>query len=579
MIEPDEIDPTTEEREQAEAPPIPALKDVASETGIVAFEGEFNAVQKDPEEPQSAPITETEGAQNLPSARSLAQLLEEEAAVRHRMDLQEERLARTEQELHDVAETLQSQIAELEKYTHQAVQTLEEQTSQRLGTLESAEIVRQKAAQRMVAIGKALHEARKQDVYRQAWESAPVLLRLKFVRELLPENHMFQKVLKEAAPLEELRRRGHDLEAWLTNYPALFADAAQSLLDSCSALSRAEQGEMQPAELLAARALQDTRDALASTLQALGLTWIAPTLGEPISADHEVIGEESSPLGAGRVARVRRRGFRFQGRLALPAQVLRAAASSGVTVTTSSERTQGAAISAPLSTAEERTEEEQADRTSPTAAASTVPLEMERGLQPETYVSQTDSRTSDNRPEASVQDGAGRGAVGQTAERVEGEMPDWLRLLSQRTFGCEIPAVSRLMEQLLALKDLPVRIASVSEEAVAALLTDTLLPLLPLLGLRYADSLSDIPENWGTVFLEARPPLLEWLEKRMELRLVAPARGDGFDARTMEAVETRRTVHEKENETVAKLERIGVVWRARPLIPAQVVRYTTGGVA
>ena len=576
MTDPEKIDLITEEREQTAAA---ASGDSAYETDMADFAGDLDTGENDPIE--NGGETTTESETQLPSASTLAQLLEEEEAVHRRMDLQEERLARAEQELRDIAETLQSQIAELEKYSLQAVQALETQTDQRLSTLESTEIVRHNATQRFVETAEYVSQARKQDVYRQAWESAPVILRLKFVRELLPENHGLQNVLKEAAALEELRRRGHDLEAWLSNYPALFADAMQALFDNGIklAIEKADRGETQPAEILAAQALQDTRDALVSTLQALGLKWIMPEPGEPISADHEVIGEESSTAGAGRVARLRRRGFRFQGRTALPAQVLRAAASSGATITAPSERPQAAAVSGPLSTAEERTEEEQADRTSPTAAASTVPIETERGLQTETYVFQPDSRTSDNRPEAGVQDGASRSAVGQTAERVEGEMPDWLRLLSQRTFGCEVPAVSRLMEQLLALKDLPVRIASVPEEAAAALLTDTLLPLLPLLGLRYADSLPGIPENWGAVFLEARPPLLEWLEKRMELRLVAPARGDGFDARTMDAVETRRTVHEKENETVAKLERIGVVWRTRALIPAQVVRYTTGGVA
>ena len=574
MTEPEKIDPIAGDREQTAEPGF----EVASETEMEDLLNDLDATENDPIEDDGA--METESETQLPATRTLEQLLAKEEAIRHRMDLHDERLARSEQELRDVTETLQSQIAELERYSHQAIQALETQTDLRLSTLEATEKLRLQAMQRLAENREALTQARKQDVYRQAWESAPVLLRLKFVRELLPENHAFHNVLKEAAALEELRRRGHDLEAWFTKYPPQFADAAQTLLESGIKLEiEIHPGETQPAELLAARSLQDTREALASTLQALGLQWIAPEPGEPISADHEVIGEESSTFGAGRVARLRRRGFRFQGRLALPAQVLRAAASSGATVTPPSERTQAAAVSSPLSTAQERREEEQADRTPPTVAVSPSPGERERGSEPETFESRTDSGTSGNRPEADMQVGALRNAQGQSEGRIEGEMPDWLRMLSQRTFGCEIPAVPRLMAQLLALKDLPARIASVSEEAATTLLRDTLLPLLPLLGLRYADSLPDIPETWGAVFLEARLPLLEWLEKRMELRLVAPARGDGFDARAMEAVETRRTVHEKENETVAKLERIGVVWRARPLIPAQVVRYTTGGIA
>ncbi|MCW3054103.1 MAG: hypothetical protein JWN14_3273, partial [Chthonomonadales bacterium] len=433
MIEPEEFDPTAGEREQAETT-VPG--DAAYETGMADFAGGLNAGENDPIEDGGETATESE--MQLPSARTLEQLLEEEEAVHRRMEMQEERLARAEQELRDIAETLQSQIAELEKHSQQAVQALETQTDQRLSILESTEAVRQKATQRFVESAEYVSQARKLDVYRQAWESAPVILRLKFVRELLPENHRLQNVLKEAAALEELRRRGHDLEAWFTKYPPQFADAAQTLLDSGIKLEiEIHQGETQPAELLAARALQDTRDALASTLQALGLTWIAPEPGEPISADHEVIGEESSTFGAGRVARLRRRGFRFQGRMALPAQVLRAAALSGATITSPSERTQVAAVPSAIPAAQAPIAFGQEERMPPSTADAAVPNNNSDPEQ-ETYQLQPGPEIPGIPPETGPASPANRNAMGQAEGISESEMPDWLRMLSQRTFGCAV---------------------------------------------------------------------------------------------------------------------------------------------
>lgn len=447
---------------------------------------------------------------------ALTQLLAAAEAVRSRLNTQDKRFGQLERDLQDTAEALLNQIADLEKQSQQAVQALEARSVQGLSALEvrieTAESGRQEAEKRVTdAEAQVLQERKRQDVYKQAWQSAPLTLRLKFVRELLPGSHSLQNVLKEAAALEDLRRRGHDLEAWLSNYPALFADAAQALLTGGSAgAPESSVLDTHPAEVLAVQTLQETQAALETTLQALGVAWVAPAPGDPVLPEHEVTGEEISAQGTGRVARLRRRGFRFQGRLALPAQVVRAAASPAATMPALSEHDQ--ATDAP---------------TAPQPAAE----------------------------------------------------PDWLRMLSQRTFGCRLPAVSALAERVFALQDLPARIAAEPVAEACALLTERLQPLLPLLGLRYEDGLPDIPSEWGAVFLEVQKPLLAWLAETLGLSVAAPLRGDGFDARTMQALETRRTVHAKENETVAKLERIGIVWRERPLILAQVARYTTGGIA
>lgn len=562
MTEPQEIDPPAMQTAQPDAQTAPDRRDAV---GAEEVSDVLDSV-----EDRAERVTEAADDRSLPTAHTLAQLLAEAEAVHGRLD-------RTEREIQDVAEALLNQIADLEKRSEQALQEVAAQAAQRgsalEGRIEAAERARQEAERRVTdAEAQALQARRQQDVYKQAWQSAPLTLRLKFVRELLPDSHSLQNALKEAAALEELRRRGHDLEAWLSNYPALFADAAQALLSG----EGAPAPETHPAEILAAQTLQETRAALETTLQALGITWVAPAPGDPVQTEHEVIGEESSPYASGRVARMRRRGFRFQGRLALPAQVLRATTAAN-RVPAPSEREQAAATPAAAPAGEEPVNSAPESPRPSVVPDSTSPAERDRRTA--SYQSATEPDAVGDAPRAGAQADTAGSAAGQAQHRDGNDLPDWLRMLSQRTFGCELPAVSRLAEQVIALKDLPARIATEPEEAACILLTRALEPLLPLLGQRYADGLPDIPETWGAIFLEARQPLLEWLGTSMELALVAPARGDGFDARTMEALETRRTVHAKEDETVAKLERIGVVWRARPLIRAQVVRYTTGGIA
>ena len=484
----------------------------------------------------------------------------EKETFAHRLDSQSERMSRTEREIQNVAEALLNQMAALEKQSQQAIEALAAQSGHTMRTLEArieaAESARQEAERRVMdAEAQVLQERMRQDIYQQAWQSGPLTLRLKFVHELLPESHALQNALKEAAALEELRRRGRDLETWLSNYPALFADAVEALLSGGDvADSEREILETHPAEILAAQTLHETREALDATLKALGITWIAPAPGDPILPELEVVGEERSPQRAGSVARLCRRGFRFQGRLALPAQVLRAvAAAAEPALPAHSDPPKARETPAPASATEEP---------SFSLPAAEEPLV---------------SIPAAGEPPGSLPAAEEPAASARAAEELPDALPDWLRILHQRTFGCELPAVSLLTEQVFALKDLPARIAKGSEEEGCVLLVQALTPLLPLLGMRYEDGLSGIPEAWGAVFLEARQPLLTWLQARMELSPVAPARGDGFDARTMEAVETRRTVHAKEDETVSKLERIGMIWRARPLFRAQVVRYTTGG--
>src|SRR5579871_6832536 len=113
-----------------------------------------------------------------------------------------------------------------------------------------------------------------------AWCEAPLPLRLKFVRDLLPAEHPLQPVLKEAVGLEELRGSGGELETWLTGYPSLFADAV-------------DRFEKQPAcgpsivERLAAETLREMRQGFETTVEAMGIEWIQPAAGAVIGEEYE----------------------------------------------------------------------------------------------------------------------------------------------------------------------------------------------------------------------------------------------------------------------------------------------------
>jgi len=181
-----------------------------------------------------------------------------------------------------------------------------------------------------------------------AWQSAPLLLRLRFAQELLHADHPLQPALKDAAALEDLRRRGRDLEAWLTNYPALFVEAVSRVGVWECAHSHTPGSA---AETLAAETLAEACQTLDASLAALGLEWIAPEPGSPITEEHEVVDEEEVAQKPGTVARLRRPGFRWQGRLYQPAQVLRARAKSErLVVSGSAERTSPTTHHLPLIT-------------------------------------------------------------------------------------------------------------------------------------------------------------------------------------------------------------------------------------
>jgi molecular chaperone GrpE (heat shock protein) len=372
----------------------------------------------------------------------------------------------------------------------------------------------------------------------QAWRDAPLPLRLKFVRELLPTDHPLQPVLKEAFSFEELRRNGRELETWLTGYPSLFADAVDRL-------ERQPDCSTTPAETLAIETLGEARQTFAAAMEALGIEWILPTAGAVIGDEHEVVGEQASSVPTGRVAGLQRRGFRQRGRLLLPAQVTRA-------------------LPLRVSTPETRHPESVAPITKPESVYQQPTTD---GQQPITPIQNPDNRqpTTDNHPPSSIH---------QLPVTSIDPWPDWLRAFQQRSMGCEVPIIKQL---LVVLRELAQMVSQYAAGARSeADLLARLEPLLPLLGARHMPSLLALPGGWGEVVGEARDGLLAWLSSVLDILPISPDPGDPCEAGTMQVTGTRRTAHAHEDGTVAKVERIGLRRGKRVLFRAQVLRYEMG---
>jgi hypothetical protein len=145
--------------------------------------------------------------------------------------------------------------------------------------------------------------------------------------------------------------------------------------------------------------------------------------------------------------------------------------------------------------------------------------------------------------------------------------PDWLRVFTQRSAGSNNSAVqawSGAFQQA---------VTAVTQGASDTVLAERLAPLLPLLGARHIESQFALLPPWGEIFTEARDGMLSWLRAAAGVELVAPSPGEPFDAATMQAVGVRRTAHAHENNTIARVEQVGLRRSETSLFRAQVVRY------
>jgi molecular chaperone GrpE (heat shock protein) len=374
----------------------------------------------------------------------------------------------------------------------------------------------------------ALHEeqraeAERRDLFREVWEGAALPVRLAFEQVALAREHPLQGALREAAALVDLWRKGGELESWVSGYPVLFLEAWEKLSPAVDATSGA-------AELLARETLAEVRSLLENTLRARGIEWVAPRPGEPVNEAHTVVGEVSAPgVGEGRVARSVRPGLRRGGTLLIPAQVYRQTAGAAPT-----EPAQPAALSQP-----------------------TTPFTSQASSPPPV----TATPTADPVPTAPV--------APPPVSAASTERPEWLRELERRGAGAAGPH-GPVMEALRVLA--APESSTLADDALGSVIA----PLLTALGPARGVTLEGAPEPWRQAWESALPQLAPWLETRGGLSLVAPEERAPFLAEQMEATDSRRTAHPHEDNTVARLERVGMLRQGRVLHPARVIRYEAG---
>jgi len=368
------------------------------------------------------------------------------------------------------------------------------------------------------------HAAESLQFTHDAWYAAPLKLRLQFASNTLPSEHFLQPALKGAVELEDLRRRGNDLENWITRYPIPFADAIRVIKGV------AQTGACAP-EHLAIISLQEAEQALETALQALGLKWITCASGDRVTQECEVVGEESAPVEAGRVARMLRPGIHWRGFLHLPMQVLRATERQTLSDIPPAQK---APTLLPLASTDP-----------PGAEMQATPLEMPL------------SRSAGDPPPAD-------------------RTPEWLRRLQQESISERDPVVTQIVDSLAALVAWSELSADLSEGDVREKLRTTLQSIRPFLPPRSVLSDKSLPSRWATTFMEVREPLLQWLYDTLAVETISPTITMPYDPETMEVSELRRTAHPHEDRKVAKVERLGLQFMGQVLFPARVHRYELG---
>ena len=377
----------------------------------------------------------------------------------------------------------------------------------------------------------AIAELRR-DTFEQVWETAPLRVHLTFARDLLDREHPLRPVLEEAIKLDGVRQKRVEFEGWIESYPLLCVESATRLRFDPAIQTIEARGIISPIERLALDVRARAEYALEANLQELGVQWISPQLGEPVSDNCTVVGEEVAPDGVspGMVMRVVRLGYLWRGRVQQPPLVWRTSLS-------------------PTSVDSRELSIENSDFASNMATK-------------EVLTSPSIERES----EAPVlTDGKSFSVAENTSF-----WPDWIKSLITRSVGLDSPEVA---QEITAFKTLMDFVGQ--SEVDDGVILDCLRPLLSLLTSRGARR--SVLMDWGTATAEQRPALLAWLESTYGVTLLHPVEQDPFDANTMEAIGTRPTAFARDADTIAKVETIGLKREDRILLPARVLRYSIGG--
>ena len=328
------------------------------------------------------------------------------------------------------------------------------------------------------------------------------------------------------------------MEAWIEKYPSQFADSMTRIYLAAEFGNSAAEG-------LARKTLNDARETLESSITALGLEWISPQTGDPITTEHEVIREEAGAGDTNTVAHLARRGFRLRGKQYLAAQVSRFAAA------TQTKESFAPTVSAALAPA-------------PLTALSAAPLgtlEVKLELLPASDI--LNSQGANLYPALTQE-----AALTPSAE----VWPEWYQSLQRKSVNCSNLAALQVIEVLDHLYKPPV---SASDSPLQNL-TRSLEFLLPLFGTRANLSRFNLPPEWEDFLVELRPSLDDWLMSALDIGVVAPGNNVPFDPVLMEPVGIRPTAHPQTRGTVAKLEQAGLTYQGQPLFRAKVIRYELG---
>ncbi|MDW8206815.1 MAG: nucleotide exchange factor GrpE [Chloroherpetonaceae bacterium] len=384
------------------------------------------------------------------------------------------------------------------------------------------------------------------------WNNAPLVARLQFLKALVPAGHPYLPAIEEACVLSEYHGKPEQLEAWIRQYPALFADGVERLLQDLPA-------PQEPVEHLIQQTLAEARQSFQAMCAALGLEWILPVIGAPVTKEHEVLAEQEASVPPGTIAAVHRRGIRQRGTLLLPAQVSRASPASRVATDrafapdtpmpayTGNVPTPPAAQTAARDAGAARTQ----DVTEPPRVAPPAPL------YPKTAWGTAKGVTE---PPCAAPPAPVRRPV---------PSPGWLSRFLQRSESAQHPDIRRLAAALPVTVDAITRAISEGEPGRAAAELESLLRLL------HTSRAGGASENFGqliAMLLELRNKVYDWL-RACGFEVIDPAVGAPFDASTMQVVEHRRTAHAQEHDRVARLERAGLRYGQELLFPALVVVY------
>ena len=364
------------------------------------------------------------------------------------------------------------------------------------------------------------------------WATTPLSMRLKFLLAL-SEGEEVTKKIASAERLVGLLQSEERLQNALLNYPGsylpMFEEIASLTVASTSPLERSIM-----------QTICDLEKAFSVSMEAQGLTWVLPSVGDVITYDHQVIGEEPGEPGtiAGTVSRRVRRGVLFRGMLKVPAHVIRVAPSTPV------------------------------EKNTPFSASLLQEDITKTGEEPFSPVEQNAFSLESHSEDLSLLPFLSRAMPEIPAEKTLSTLPEespvWLARLDLLKGETTSQDQAKAMTAFVSL---------VSKTGTESDLLENLTTLFPLFGTIYQLEERELTEEWREAFLQEKETILDWLKSEKQITLIFPQKKEAFNPQTMRSVQTRSTYHDTEHNTVFQLESPGVAVADRVILPAHVTVY------